>query len=141
MVVVAATVVVGDNKVVVVGARVVVVVVVGTWNVIGADARVAPWAWTVTSVVPNGRSKLSVVDCPAGSVTGAGDTALVPLNVIVNSVEPSAADRDELSVIDTDPPVAVAAPAVIVAVEAEAAGTSKSYTKFVVPSEICTLSA
>ena len=47
----------------VVGAAVVaaIVVVVGCWKVTGIDASVTPWAWTVTWVVPNGRSKLSVV--------------------------------------------------------------------------------
>ena len=78
------------------------------WKVMGAEAIVAPWACTVTDVVPNGRVKLCVVDCPAGTVMGAGDVALVPLNVIVNSVEPSAASSDALSVIETLPPVAVA---------------------------------
>ncbi|MFI5043332.1 MAG: hypothetical protein ACHQDC_00950, partial [Acidimicrobiales bacterium] len=78
----------------VVGAAVVaaIVVVVGCWKVTGIDASVTPWAWTVTWVVPNGTAKLCVAVSPAGTVTGAGDAALVPLNVIEKGVEPSAAN-------------------------------------------------
>ena len=130
--VVDAGVVVVDVVDVVVDAGVVVVDVVdvvGCWKVIGTVASVTPWAWTVTWVVPNGRGKFSVAGgSPAGTDTGAGDVALVPLNVIVNSVSPSAANADELSVIPTDPPVAVAAPAAMVAVEFSGAGISKSAT-------------
>ena len=42
-------------------------------------------------VVPNGSGKLSVVLASAGTATGAGDVALVPLNTIVNSVLRNAA--------------------------------------------------
>ena len=98
-------------------------------NVIGAEAMVVLWVCTVTFVVPNGSGKCRVWDWPAGTVTGAGETAPVPLNRIVKTVLSSAATGDEFKVMSTVPPVAVWAPAAIVAVEAAAAGV------FEVPAE------
>jgi hypothetical protein len=113
--------------VVVEGAVVVDVVVGACWvNVIGAATMVTPWAWTVTFVVPKGRGKFNVWLPPAGKVTGAGETAFEPLKRIVKVVEPNAATAEAFSVTSTDPPVAVADPAVTVAVDADAAATSKS---------------